>query len=290
MSNGLDFTEPDLPVGGYLIELEDRAGLQATQTEPKMMNFSDLPVSVDPRKSSLYANGWMASVSQLSIGACQGNALAACMEYCYPLVSGDKIEEFSRMHAYIASQIHDGIRGDSGSTLSGGTKAGREGICRESVGPYPSRYPGWGYITQAMKDDGKNYQIKSHSILKSADDVKQYIGSGIGIVQIGIAWNSTMTPDANGCIRSWRPGGGGHSVVIAGYAPDSEIGVQSSSGYWFLLLNSWGRSWGKNGWAYVDPRAVNQMIGHSWSTFIGRSDMGEPSSRDIDWTKESIFV
>jgi len=99
-----------------------------------------------------------------------------------------------------------------------------------------------------------------------------------------------MNPDANGCIRSYGSGGGGgHSVVLTGYATDSVVGSQSSAGYWILLQNSWGTRWGQGGFCWVDSRAVNQMISRG-GTFIGRSDMVTPGPRDIDWTKESVFV
>jgi hypothetical protein len=276
------------PIGGYAIDLENRDELLATQTEATYRSLGDIPAEVDPRKHPLWSQGWMKVFNQGSVGSCQGCALVGCMEYCYGLF-GPQVAQLSCMYAYLTSQMASGIRGDSGSTLNGGTKAAKDGICSEEVGPYPGRYPGHGWVTSAMREDAKNYRMNSHSVMRSADEIKAFIGSGIGIVQIGIGW-AGMNPDANGCIRSYGSGGGGgHSVVLAGYGPDSTVGSQSSAGYWILLQNSWGTRWGQGGFCWVDPRAVNQMISRG-GTFIGRSDMVTPGPRDIDWTKERIFV
>lgn len=271
-------------VGGYPIELEDRELLEKTSTEARLCSYGDLPKRIDPRTSPLHKIGWMVAPDQFSIGACQGNALTHNFEYCFTQKTG-KVLQFSRMYAYIASQIASDIKGDRGSTLTGGTKVAQDGVCTEDVAPYPDKYPGWNYITPAMREAAKGNYLETHTAIHSVDSMKQYLGSAIGIVQIGIAWNDSMRPDSKGCIRSFSGGGGGHSVVYAGYVPDEDVGVKSSRGYWFLMLNSWGKRWGKDGYAYVDPNSVELQLRHSWSVFIGRSDMTTPGPRKIKWTE-----
>lgn len=266
---------------GYNLELEDRDYLHDFSTTPIFKSFGDLPERVDIRKHPLYLENWLKVENQYQQGSCQGQALTECAEYSWGIESG-KVIQLSRQYAYIRSQIFDNINGDRGSTLSGGTKCAKEGICLESVGPYQgNRYPGWNWITSEMKENAKNYQMKSHTYIKQEEEVKSYIGSGLGIVQIGISWGGSMNPDSRGCIRSFGGGSGGHSVVFCGYVPDSDVGISSSKGYWYLLKNSWG-AWGPlKGFAYVDPRAVSQMLSHRWTVMIGRSDMDAPSPRPI---------
>jgi hypothetical protein len=275
---------------GYPIELEDRDFLKANAVEAEVLMMGELPERCDPRKSSLASQGWLKVEDQGQIGSCQGQSLTECMEFCYTVATGGVIQ-LSRMYAYIASQKENNIRTDSGSTLEGGTKAARKGICTEITGPYPSRYPGWGWITSAMVEEAQRFKLESLVEMKSAEQIKQFIGSGVGIVQIGIAWGNAMTPDRDGCIRSFSPGGGGHAVVFAGYVPDSDVGVASGSGWWALLKNSWSKRWGKEGYAYVSPRAIDQMLRHQWTSMYGRSDMRTPSPRPlpVDFTKESIL-
>ncbi len=83
------------------------------------------------------------------------------------------------MFAYIASQMKDGNRTDSGSTLSGGTKAAKDdGFCPENLDRTRSGYPGWGWLTQAMREKAKPYLLQSHTEIKQEPEVKGYIGSG----------------------------------------------------------------------------------------------------------------
>lgn len=275
-------------VGGYRIELEDRDFLAATAIAARYAHVGDLPEMVDPRQSTLWTQNWLKVENQGQIGSCQGQSLTECGEYCYTTATG-KVIQLSRMFAYLESQRFDNIRTDSGSTLSGGTRAFKEtGICLESTGPYPSRYPGHSWITQEMRQEAERYKLLSHTTMRAPEEIRDFIGSGIGIVQIGIGWNGSMEPDSSGCIRSWSGGGGGgHAVVFCGYLPDAMVGQRSSAGWWLLLKNSWGTRWGVNGFAYVDPRAVQQMLQHRFTVMYGRSDMNTPEPRPVpvDFTK-----
>lgn len=279
-------------VGGYRFDLEDKQALNAMCVEAPVLMMGDLPTRVDPRKSPLASKGWLQVENQGQIGSCQGQSLTECAEYCFAIVNPNDVVQLSRMYAYITSQMENNIQTDSGSTLEGGTRAAKKGLCLESIGPYPGSYPGWRWVTQAMRDNAKNYRLQSVTEIKSAEHAKQFIGSGVGIVQIGIPWGNEMTPDSRGCIRSFTGrGGGGHAVVFAGYVSDDDVGVQSSEGWWLLLKNSWGSRWGVNGYAYVDPRACDQMLRHQFTSMYGRSDLDTPRIRPIpvDWTKESLL-
>jgi intein/homing endonuclease len=251
-----------------------------TKTPVKFLDVYDLTVEKD---HSFVIGGIVAH-------NCQGQAITENLEYCYTVATG-KVLQFSRMYAYLVSQMYDNIRGDRGSTLSGGTKTVREkGCCVESIAPYPSSYPGHSWVTSAMHENASKYKMLSHTNMSSTDQIKQFIGSGIGIVQIGIAWNNSMTPDSKGCIRTFSSGGGGgHSVTFTGYLPDDEVGATSSKGWWLLLKNSWGTRWGKGGFAYVDPAACDSMLRHQWTVMIGRSEMDVPEPRPlpVDFTKPS---
>jgi hypothetical protein len=276
---------------GYPIELEDRDALRSSATEAVLLMLGDLPERMDPRSSALGSQGFLQVEDQQQQGSCQGQSLSDCGEFAHTFATGEVIQ-ISRQYAYIASQMENNIRSDSGSTLEGGTRAFKKGFPIESVAPYAgNRYPGWGYITQAMRDKAI-YKLNSHTEMKSAEQIKKFIGSGVGIVQLGITWGNEMTPDSQGCIRSFSGrGGGGHAIVFAGYVPDSDVGVKSSAGWWLLLKNSWSKRWGKSGYAYVDPRACDQMIAHRWTSMYGRSDMESPRPRPIkfDFTKQSIL-
>lgn len=244
------------------------------------LDVFDITVGVD---HSFVAEG-------VAVHNCQGQSLTECAEYSMH-VATNQIVQFSRMFAYLGSQKYDGINGDQGSTLSGGTKlAGKDGLCLESTMPYPRSYPSGGArsIPQAAWEEAKKYLLKGAIDIEDEGSVRQFIGGGAGIVQIGIAWGDFMEP-RGGFIRGFNPSGnfGGHAVVFCGYAPDSVVGEKSSKGYWYILKNSWSQRWGVKGRAWVDPSAVAAMLRHKFTVMVGRSDMESPRPRPlpVDWTK-----
>lgn len=276
---------------GYAFEKEDREWLRSTATTVlRMLSVGDLPQWVDPRRSKLAEQGWLKVEDQANQGSCQGQSLSECGEFCFTVATG-LVTQLSRQYAYIGSQIEDRINGDSGSTLSGGTRLAKKGICTEQVGPYSSRYPGHGYITDAMRKDAENYKLNSHIDITSADHARQFLGSGIGIIQIGIKWWDYLQNPPNGIITKFAPparGFGGHAVVIAGYVPETDTGEKSPEGYYFLLKNSHSQRYARKGYAYVLPSAINSMIrDKQFSVFYGRSDMQTPTPRTLphDFTK-----
>jgi C1A family cysteine protease len=273
---------------GYAIEQEDREFLKShlTKMSSALKSYA-IPEMVDPWKLD---ERLTPTEDQLQIGSCQGQSLTDTAEYAMYVANGE-IVQFSRMFAYLGSQKMDGISGDNGSTLSGGTKlVSQYGLCLESTYPYPRSYPSGGVrnVPQGAWDEAKRFLMKGALDIEKAEDIRQFIGSGAGQVQIGIAWGDFMEPKG-GFITSFRPSGnfGGHAVVFAGYVPDSQVNKKSSAGYWLILKNSWSRRWGINGRAYVDPGAAADMLKHKFTVMVGRSDMGAPKPRPVpvDWTK-----
>ena len=279
MSDEFQFT-------GYPIEDEDREGLIASSVQPDMAMMGEMPERVDPRKHSKASLGFLRVENQGSIGSCQGNALTEAAEYAYMIATG-RVIQFSRMFAYIASQICDRINGDKGSTLSGGSRAASQiGFVTEELAPYPRSYPGHGFVTASLREEAAKMKLQSHTTLKTVRDTQEYIGGGLGIVNIGIAWNSSCTPDRQGIIRNWNPNlrGGGHAVALAGYLPGSDIGISEGV---FLLKNSWSERWGIRGYAFLPFSQASKMFQHRFTVFVGRSSMAVPTPRPIpvDFTK-----
>lgn len=273
---------------GYRIDLEDREQLQG-ECVPMALKSSDFdePERIDPRPI-------VVTEDQGSMGSCQGHALSTCLEWCHYVATQGQYLQLSRLFAYLGSQKMSNIVGDSGSTLQGGARLAKEhGICPEAQYPYPKPvvYPRGGY--KAIPDNlwaaAAPYKIRSASWIEQEPDVKTFLASGAGLVEIGIAWGSAMTPNSQGIISRFAPGGGGHAVVIGGYVPDAAVGKSTDQGYYYLLHNSWSKRWGMDGWAYVTPNAVRQMLQHRFTYFVGLSDMSDVRPRSVDFLKESVI-
>lgn len=262
-------------LGGWLREEEDWEYLRRIkQPSPASMLRAmrtqrgyGTPEKVDPRD-------WLQIENQRNMGSCQGHSLSTCVEVAYNY-EADKIIQLSRMFAYVMSQRKDGIRGDRGSTISGGAKCAKEdGICLESTYPYPSSYTT--NIPSAAITEAKEYRIKSAFDVKSYDDVFQFLASAVGAINIGISW----TLPSAAVIESYRSGrGGGHAIALAGYTARKDNDGRN----YIILVNSWGTQWGNNGTAEVAPRAIEQMINSTYSEFIALSDMEKIEPRRIKY-------
>ena len=76
----------------------------------------------------------------------------------------------------------------------------------------------------------------------------------------GYAWsNSKMS---NGVIADWSNPTGGHAVVMSGYR-------DTPSGKQFLIHNSWGTSWGEQGYAWVSENMVKTQMHYAYKVALG---------------------
>lgn len=74
----------------------------------------------------------------------------------------------------------------------------------------------------------------------------------VGPVVVGTVWTTDMfDPDANGIIRPTGQAVGGHAYELNGY--------NARTGY-FRIKNSWGRSWGKGGHAYIHIDDLQRLL------------------------------
>lgn len=267
---------------GYAIERERRAELEATAVEfrPHLDGRFSAPLEIDPRP-------WHRIEMQGSMGSCQGHALSSVCEMAYHLATG-QVTQFSPLFAYYATQKIDGLLGsDQGSTISGGAEcAKRFGACPLDVMPYPNPVVYTGVIPAPAWPAAEVFKIQHHVMCRSYDDVFTFLASGQGGVELGIGWNSSMSPNAEGVIDTYdRHGGGGHAICFLGYS--RRVDHQGRAYLW--LANSWSESWGQHGWAEVAPAAVDAMFDCPNTVMIGLSDLTVPTPRSIDWAAHSVF-
>lgn len=238
----------ELPTGqlGYAIDLERRSEMESEGTDPKLMlaRASQVPqFNVDVHPTTLFE-----PLNQGNQGSCQGHALAMIFTICYYLQTGT-IEQFSRGGAYYLSQKKDGIRGDRGSTLSGGMwVATQHGICLEKDWPYPSRY-------NPAQPSGLTFPFKlvASKPTRDVDLIREALDIGLP-VQDGIIWDGSVSRTLSTDYRG--AGGGGHSTVL-----------WTKSGDNYRRINSWGM-WDGDGCNENTPRSLQQQIEHRYSSHV----------------------
>lgn len=267
------------PIGGWRIDLEDFDRLNALPDEAPVlaMRGSYEEVTLDPRKVLRVEN-------QGSVGACQGHSLSSICEWCYIIESGDTSLQLSRAYGYYQTQVIDGIKGDRGSTISGGVKLATQfGICREELWQYTGKYdPTPPRPLAELRADAAKYKIGSERRMTSYDGVRTFLGSGQGGVHLGITWNSSVD---RALVNNFSGAqGGGHSIGLYCLSDRKD----SSGRPYAWMMNSWGTKWGTSGWAEWSPAAIDQMLKSRNTVFVGLSDMVDVKPRKFtldDWKK-----
>lgn len=116
-------------------------------------------------------------------------------------------------------------------------------------------WPGEDYDGTSVRAGAKVLQsnsfITSYNWAWDADTIARAILT-TGPVVVGTEWLENMFyPDPFGVIHPSGPSVGGHAYLLNGY--DSETRL-------FRIKNSWGRSWGKEGHAFISFEDLNSLI------------------------------
>ena len=234
---------------GYAIEEENRPLLEEQGIDPQFLlaraaeNFPPFNVQNNPREI-------IPQINQGQQGSCQGHSLMRMFIICYYLMTG-RILSFSRAAAYYLSQRKDGIKGDRGSTLSGGQwVATQHGLCLESEWKYPSEYD------PREPNPKPNYDFKLVSAKPTNDPrlIREALDMGLP-VQDGIKWTSEVSQSIV-TNYSGRGGGGGHSTTL-----------WLKNGENYIRDNSWG-NWDGDGCNENTPRALDQQVEFGGNTHI----------------------
>lgn len=234
---------------GYAIELERKDELEERGLDVELMlraaedNVPKFNNNVDP-------NTLFNILNQGNQGSCQGHSLAMIFTICYYLATG-RIKYFSRAAAYYLSQRKDGIRGDRGSTLSGGRWVATEhGLCAEEDWPYPSRY-------NPREPAGLEYPFKlvASKPIRDIDHAVAWLEMGLPI-QDGIIWDNSVSREVSDYYVG--RGGGGHSTVL--------WSIDDAGNY--VRINSWGEQWRGDGCSSNTRDSLKAQLLHRYSSHI----------------------
>ena len=261
--NGYDIEREQSLHPGYLAELPTAAMLTAGPVTYR-------ETAIDPRDTIKIEN-------QGGIGACQGHALSSIVEWCYMLQLND-IDgvQLSRAAAYYETQRLDRIRGDRGSTISGGVKLSRTwGVPEEALWPYRARYDNdrpsnWDAVTESAH----RYKIANAVKVTDYEQARVFLGSGVGGISLGIRWSRNY----GAVIDRAHKGKGGHAVALISLADRKD----KDDNPYLWLVNSWGTRWGNRGWAEVSPAAVRAWLRDSFTTAVGLTELPNVQPRDFD--------
>lgn len=195
---------------------------------------------------------------QGALGSCTAQALVGAMEFLENK-DGVPFKDLSRLFVYYNERVLIGTTGwDSGATLRDGIKTlARQGVCSEKLWPHIiSRYKR--KPTKPCYTEGLDHQITLYERLLSVDEMLGCLADGFPFVFGFSVYESFEFGEVatTGVAVMPEPEErllGGHAVLAVGYDFSSQR---------FLVRNSWGPRWGKQGYftmpyAYLDNRNLS---------------------------------
>lgn len=214
---------------------------------------------------------------QGDIGSCSAQAFVANLEYL-DRVADDKYVDLSRLFVYYNTREDKGE--DTGAYLRDGIKAlARYGACDETIWPYATeRYavkpPDLAYR------DGLKRRITAYQRIEGLKGIRQSLADGFPVVFGFSVYGSFNTVGRDGMMPMPDPDDrleGGHAVLAVGYDDKARR---------LIVRNSWGASWGDNGYFYMPYDYITDDLTADFWTItrvphpVGDIDFG---GEDIKW-------
>ncbi len=184
--------------------------------------------------------------------SCVGQGISRGCELGY-LYLGIPCPELSALDVYARGRAeHGGQHEDVGSYIRSGIKAvQRGGIADEAAWPFSMDRVNRNPNMTARQSAHDRRGVRGYHRIDSGDvaGVRRAIASGFPVVGGWQIDQGFMDWNGNGVISGQIMPIGGHAMCITSYAADGT----------FRLINSWGASYGRSGYAVVDDMFISAV-------------------------------
>lgn len=249
---------------GWVRDLPDFRDHQMDSTSVVEVTKAHRFMGVKAKKAELPAGvDWSKFCSPVEdqgpLGSCTAHAGTGLLEFC-ERKAFDTYIQHSRLYLYKVTRWLAGDTGDTGAELRTTMKAMRMFGCPpESYYPYDiSKYddePGPMVTAVAASYKSIEYFRIDQPGMKGADIVtaiKGVLAGGLAVMFGTTLYDSMPMGTGSGAIPIPKKGEkviGGHAMLLVGYNDNANVG-SPGQGH-FLLQNSWGKSWGNNGYGWL---------------------------------------
>jgi C1A family cysteine protease len=207
-----------------------------------------LPRAVDNRKAANPIR------NQGNEGSCVGFAVAKTLEMAFAKITNRP--DLSERWAYEYAKKYDEWPGENyeGSSVRGGLKAANKmGVCTEPFWPYKPNNRGT--PKAKAEEDAEEHKVIRYTRVSGIDNVKAAIHKHGAVCAAALVHEGWLRP-RNAIIPMNPKFGilGGHAFVLVGYG---------RIGFW--VANSWGRRWGRRGFAALHYKDAKVHLMDAWT-------------------------
>ena len=217
------------------------------------------PIEDQGQLGSCVAHGTCAALEYLELQDIQKSVIA-------PVVFGKHFQNLARLYLYYNARAIDGSTDrDAGTQIRSAIKALRDkGICREVLWPYDTSKVFYTPSLEAYGEGSKHkvvtgYRVNNTSLI----ELKQSLASGYPVIFGVTVYSSFMSPQVakTGVVPNPSMSDrleGGHCMALVGYDDSHNA---------FIVRNSWGTSWGMQGYCLMNyGYVINPQLGSDYWT------------------------
>lgn len=219
--------------------------------------------------------------NQSFTSSCVGMATSQGLRLAY-LAQEVSCPELSSMGVYRTARNIDGIEGDEGSYVRSALQAvSHLGVCSEGSWPFEPQLINAQLPFSALRGAYDRHGERSYYRIDNGntDDCCRALGANCSVVAGWMVSQAFADGDGRSVVQAQAglPAAGGHAICVAGYAPSDYFesmypAFKADKHYprLFLLVNSWGPSFGYNGRFFATPEFMAEAT-DVWALDVRRS-------------------
>lgn len=261
-------------VCGFRLTVRDRAKrvYRKLGSLPDLADFRDIKYAISGANDLPVSSSLESFASPVKDQGRLNSCVSHSAGLCYEMEQRRRGIEFdvSELQLYYDGRSLGGLLpGDRGMYARDCLKVMlNKGVSPEKLWPYdpnklndvPKLSGSLSFISLGLESYEKLFRIKSYHWVMNLSGVKQELATGHPVMVNVPLYDNVLSADGGWIGLPTGTFSGYHQITVIGY--DDTFSNPGGSTGAFLIQNSWGKNWGRNGRAWMDYRFFTQELPH----------------------------